>query len=71
MGQYEVVVFGGTGYTGEHVVREMLLTSVAEGVTWAVAGRSRDKIESMLERLGQETGASTEGLLLVTHESFP
>jgi hypothetical protein len=44
--QYDIVVFGATGYTGkltaEHITKDLPLD-----LKWAVAGRSRQKLEEL------------------------
>ncbi|XP_034043763.1 saccharopine dehydrogenase-like oxidoreductase [Thalassophryne amazonica] len=50
---YHLVVFGASGFTGQFVVEEVART-VSEGpggtLRWAVAGRSRAKLEKVLEQ---------------------
>uniref|UniRef100_A0A673BWK7 Saccharopine dehydrogenase-like oxidoreductase n=1 Tax=Sphaeramia orbicularis TaxID=375764 RepID=A0A673BWK7_9TELE len=50
---YHLVVFGASGFTGQFVVEEVART-VSEGpkgnLKWAVAGRSRQKLEKVLEQ---------------------
>uniref|UniRef100_A0A1D2AGE7 Saccharopine dehydrogenase NADP binding domain-containing protein n=1 Tax=Auxenochlorella protothecoides TaxID=3075 RepID=A0A1D2AGE7_AUXPR len=46
---YDVVVLGATGFTGQKIAEEMI-ESKFQG-SWAVAGRSRSKLENVVERL--------------------
>lgn len=50
---YHLVVFGASGFTGQYVVEEVART-VSEGpkgtLKWAVAGRSKQKLEKVLEQ---------------------
>uniref|UniRef100_A0A8C7WMH5 Saccharopine dehydrogenase a, tandem duplicate 1 n=1 Tax=Oryzias sinensis TaxID=183150 RepID=A0A8C7WMH5_9TELE len=50
---YHLVIFGATGFTGQFVVEEVART-VSEGpggnLKWAVAGRSKPKLEKVLEK---------------------
>lgn len=50
---YQLVVFGASGFTGQFVVEEVARTA-SEGpngsLKWAVAGRSRQKLEKILEQ---------------------
>ncbi len=53
--EFDVVVYGATGFTGALVVEHLLKTYGAEGpVRWAMAGRDAEK----LARVRKETGAS-------------
>jgi hypothetical protein len=42
--QYDVVVLGATGYTGKFTA-EHIATSLPTDLRWALAGRSRQKLE--------------------------
>uniref|UniRef100_A0A3Q3WRB1 Saccharopine dehydrogenase-like oxidoreductase n=1 Tax=Mola mola TaxID=94237 RepID=A0A3Q3WRB1_MOLML len=50
---YDVIIFGATGFTGQFVVEEVARCA-AEGpsgsLKWAVAGRSRQRLEEMLKQ---------------------
>jgi short subunit dehydrogenase-like uncharacterized protein len=50
---YDIVVFGATGFTGG-LTAEYLAQHADPGTRWALAGRSRTKLEGMRSRLGPE-----------------
>jgi len=54
---YDLVLFGATGFTGR-LVAEYLAQSRPQGLSWALAGRSSQK----LERLAAELAANSPGL---------
>ena len=50
---FDVVVYGASGFTGRLVAEHMLATYGAGGdVRWAMAGRSRSKLESVRVEIG-------------------
>jgi short subunit dehydrogenase-like uncharacterized protein len=51
--EYDVVLFGATGFTGE-LTAEYLARNVGPDTRWALAGRNRGKLEGVLARLGVE-----------------
>lgn len=56
---YHLVVFGASGFTGQFVVEEVART-VSEGplgtLKWAVAGRSKQKLEKVVEQAASVLG---------------
>ena len=51
--EFDVIVYGATGFTGRLVTEHMLAThGVGRGVTWAMAGRSKSKLESVRSEIG-------------------
>ena len=48
--QYEIVLLGATGYTGK-VCAEHITSCLPTNLKWAVAGRSRDKLELLVDEL--------------------
>lgn len=55
--KYDVVMLGATGFTGRLAVRHLAKTygcSGENGVNWAVAGRSKDKLNKVLQSLADE-----------------
>ncbi|MFF0141171.1 saccharopine dehydrogenase family protein [Streptomyces sp. NPDC005227] len=52
---YDVVHFGATGFVGE-LTAEYLAAHAPEGLRWAIAGRSEEKLERLRERLGGAPG---------------
>lgn len=49
---FDIVLYGATGFTGG-LVADYLQTHLPEGGSWAVAGRSREKLEAVAARLAQ------------------
>ena len=55
--RYDFVVFGATGFTGQFVVEEIARIADEEaGLTWAVAGRSMEKLQKVLSNASKSTG---------------
>lgn len=52
--QYDVVLFGSTGFTGKFVAEELyrVQCEVRRSLRWAAAGRNEDKVRSYLEGEG-------------------
>ncbi|MDV8002418.1 saccharopine dehydrogenase family protein [Rhodococcus sp. IEGM 1408] len=50
---FDIVLYGATGFTGG-LVAEYLLRHLPEGGSWAVAGRSRVKLDGLVGRLAAE-----------------
>ena len=49
--EYDIVVFGSTGFTGQFVNEELyrLQTDGGRALKWAAAGRSQSKLEASLQ----------------------
>jgi hypothetical protein len=56
--KYDVVLFGATGFTGRLGVRHLAKTYGVDGqrVSWAIAGRSKTKLEQIKKEIAQELG---------------
>ncbi|WP_031074307.1 saccharopine dehydrogenase family protein [Streptomyces sp. NRRL S-118] len=67
---YDVVLFGATGFVGELTARYLAAHAPA-GCRWAIAGRSRDKLEALRERLADLAPACAELPLLCADASDP
>ena len=50
--EYDVVVFGATGFTG--ALTAEYLSAAAGAGRWAIAGRSREKLDALRERLSAD-----------------
>ncbi len=61
--RHDVVVFGATGFTGA-LTAEYLAAHAPAGLNWALAGRSRQKLEAVRRRLAQIDPACAELPLL-------
>ncbi len=51
--EYDVVLFGATGFTGG-LTAEYLAEHAPDGLRWALAGRNKAKLEAVRARLGRE-----------------
>jgi short subunit dehydrogenase-like uncharacterized protein len=57
MSRLDIIVFGATGYTGKFVVRELaFLMKTKSKLNWGVAGRSKEKLNQILEDVSKEAG---------------
>lgn len=54
--RFDLIIFGVTGYTGVYCLRNLLQIEKNEQkkYSFAVAGRSKEKIKSVLDRVGKE-----------------
>lgn len=61
---YHLVVFGASGFTGQfvaqEVAREQVVLEQSSRLPWAVAGRSREKLQRVLERAALKLGKGAE-----------
>ena len=49
--EYELILWGATGFTGALVARH-LVDTYGDGLNWAIAGRNLDKLEKLKKELG-------------------
>lgn len=68
--EFDVIIFGASGFTGLFVVRELLLSIDAcpaeyGSLRWAVAGRNESKIADTLARVGAELDKDLSGVAIV------
>ena len=57
---FDVILLGPTGVTGREVARYLARRAPQLGLTWAVAGRDRSRIDAVLARVG----ATPDGVVL-------
>jgi len=55
--EFDVIVFGATGFTGRLVAEYLAQIAGDQGIRWAIAGRDRAKLERVREALGAEVSA--------------
>jgi short subunit dehydrogenase-like uncharacterized protein len=67
---YEIVLFGASGFTGE-LTAEYLARNLPDGTRWALAGRSRARLEAVRDRLTAANPAAKELPLLVGDAGAP
>jgi hypothetical protein len=58
---YDIVILGASGFTGSIVTTELACVAKQEGITWAVAGRNKTKLHSVLRVASKKSG---EGIML-------
>ncbi|OPJ72651.1 saccharopine dehydrogenase-like oxidoreductase [Patagioenas fasciata monilis] len=61
----QLVVFGASGFTGQFVVEEVARTAssgeLRGALRWAVAGRSREKLQAVVQRAAESLGKAALG----------
>ncbi|WP_338674064.1 saccharopine dehydrogenase NADP-binding domain-containing protein [Streptomyces sp. SCSIO 30461] len=67
---YDIVLFGATGFVGT-LTAEYLAAHAPQGCRWAVAGRSRARLERLRERLAADHPGCADLPLIVADASDP
>ncbi|KAK9874850.1 hypothetical protein WA026_005666 [Henosepilachna vigintioctopunctata] len=57
--RFDIILFGAAGLAGRYGVKYLRKLATQKNLTWAVAGRSETKINSILSQLEEETGDKT------------
>ena len=52
--EFDLVLWGATGFTGRLVARHVLRRQGEEGLRWAIAGRSSERLEAVRGELGPQ-----------------
>ncbi len=68
--EYDVVLFGATGFTGG-LTAEYLAAHAPAGLRWAIAGRSEEKLAKVRDRLAAKHPAASDVALLIADVSDP
>ncbi len=56
--EFDIVIFGATGYTGKLAFEELAkYCAETSSLTWAIAGRNDTKMEKVLASVADITGA--------------
>ena len=58
--QYDLVVFGASGFTGQFMVEEVSRIADEENLTWAIAGRNMSKLQKVLNEASTNSGKNLE-----------
>ncbi len=67
--EFDLVVWGATGFTGRLVAEHLLRRSAEESFRWALGGRNRAKLEAVRDTIERETGRDAGTLPLVLGNS--
>jgi short subunit dehydrogenase-like uncharacterized protein len=67
--ELDLVVWGATGFTGRLVSEYLLRRYGAEGLRWALGGRSRGRLEALRDEIGRETATPADALPLVVGDA--
>ena len=68
--EFDVVLWGATGFTGQLVAEYLLRTYGAEGdLRWALGGRNQAKLERVRKEIGEEVGSDSGALPLVVGDA--
>lgn len=59
---YDIVLYGASGFTGKQAVRYLAKHAQSGTVRWAIAGRNREKLEAVKKQIG---GAANDADVLV------
>lgn len=52
----DVLIFGATGFTGKHTVKEAVKLCKEKPFTWGVAGRNKAALEAVLKDFAPKPG---------------
>src|SRR5882757_2157288 len=63
--EYDIVVFGASGFTGQFVVEELARSAGHEAIKWAISGRSGEKLTRVLTAATHETGIDVTNIATI------
>ncbi|CAG2120514.1 unnamed protein product, partial [Medioppia subpectinata] len=63
--EFDIVLFGATGFTGQFVVEELARSAQQESIKWATSGRSREKLAKVLTTASAETGIDVTNIATI------
>ena len=63
--EYDLIVFGASGFTGQFVVEEVVKSVQTEHIKWAISGRSAKKLTEVLNTATKETGIDVTGVTTI------
>ncbi len=58
--KYDIVLFGATGFTGALTAHELAKRQPDEGFTWAIAGRNKEKLETLAAEIAAQHGVEAD-----------
>jgi short subunit dehydrogenase-like uncharacterized protein len=64
MKKFDIVLFGATGFTGKFIAYELANIFLNENFTWAIAGRSQVKLNSLLTSIDQDLSGMVDTLIV-------
>ncbi|CAG5121242.1 unnamed protein product [Candidula unifasciata] len=67
--KFDFIVFGASGFTGQYTVDEVARVAEEEKLTWAVAGRSMQKLQTVLNEASARTGKNLENIPIIIADS--
>jgi short subunit dehydrogenase-like uncharacterized protein len=63
--EFDLVIFGATGFTGQFVVEEVARTVQNDSIKWAVAGRNKEKLSEALKIATKEVGYELQNIPII------
>lgn len=60
--EFDLIVFGASGFTGQFVVEEVVRSVQNEPIKWAISGRSGQKLTEVLVTATKETGIDVQNI---------
>ncbi len=63
--EFDLIVFGASGFTGQFVVEEVARTAKTDSIKWAISGRSAQKLAQVLSTATKETGIDVKDIPLI------
>jgi len=69
MARYDVVLYGASGFTGQFCVEYLARGASQAGLSWAVAGRDRDRLATAVARAGALLGRDLSSVAVIVADS--
>ncbi|KAI8104528.1 hypothetical protein M9434_003083 [Picochlorum sp. BPE23] len=66
---FNVVLWGSTGFTGRLVAEHMMQRYAKDDIKWAMAGRSKEKVQTIRDSLAEKYGVDAESVPILVGDS--